>query len=132
MSLRVALANLKPFATRGAPLEQLRRDLIGGGLELAQLLEPMEASIVEEAARTLRTQVCRIAVVGQIKAGKSSFISALADRPNLLPNDVNPWTTVVTNLHFGADDAPATGPYSRSLRPVSGAGSPKAAACCAS
>jgi signal recognition particle receptor subunit beta len=105
VSLRVALANLKPFATLGAPLEQLRRDLIGGGLELAQLLEPMEASIVEEAARTLRTQVCRIAVVGQIKAGKSSFISALADRPNLLPNDVNPWTTVVTNLHFGADDA---------------------------
>ncbi|NJO21668.1 MAG: hypothetical protein HC868_00360 [Sphingomonadales bacterium] len=72
---------------------------------MAQLLEPMEASVVEEATRTLRSQVCRIAVVGQIKAGKSSFISALADRPNLLPNDVNPWTTVVTNLHFGGDDA---------------------------
>jgi hypothetical protein len=105
VSLRVALANLKPFATLGAPLEELRRDLIRGGSELAQLLEPMEASIVEEAARTLRSQVCRIAVVGQIKAGKSSFISALADRPNLLPNDVNPWTTVVTNLHFGSDEA---------------------------
>jgi signal recognition particle receptor subunit beta len=104
VSLRVALANLKPFATLGAPLEELRRDLVSGGLELAQLLEPVEASVVEEAARTLRTQVCRIAVVGQIKAGKSSFISALADRPNLLPNDVNPWTTVVTNLHFGGDD----------------------------
>ncbi|MET0569215.1 MAG: dynamin family protein [Hyphomicrobiaceae bacterium] len=101
----MALATLKPFATLGAPLEEVRRDLIRGGSELAQLLEPMEASIVEEAARTLRSQICRIAVVGQIKAGKSSFISALADHPNLLPNDVNPWTTVVTNLHFRGDDA---------------------------
>lgn len=103
VSLRVALANLKPFATLGGPLEQLRRDLIRDGSELAQLLEPMEASIVEEAVRTLRSQICRVAVVGQIKAGKSSFISALADRPNLLPHDVNPWTTVVTNLHFRGD-----------------------------
>lgn len=105
VSLRVALANLKPFATLGAPLEELRRDLIRCGSELAQLLDPMEASIVEEAARALRSQICRIAVVGQIKAGKSSFISALADRPNLLPSDVNPWTAVVTNLHFGGDEA---------------------------
>lgn len=104
MSLRVALANLKPFATLGASLEELRRDLIRCSTELAQLLESMEASIVEEAARSVRSQVCRIAVVGQIKAGKSSFISALADRPYLLPNDVNPWTTVVTNLHFGSDE----------------------------
>lgn len=105
MSLRVALANLRPFAALGAPLEQLRRDLIRCGLDLAQLLEPMEASIVEEASRALQSQICRIAVVGQIKAGKSSFISALADRPHLLPSDVNPWTTVVTNLHFSGDEA---------------------------
>jgi signal recognition particle receptor subunit beta len=105
VSLRVALANLKPFAALGAPLEELRRDLIRCTLELAQLLEPMEATIVEEASRALQSQMCRIAVVGQIKAGKSSFISALADRPHLLPSDVNPWTTVVTSLHFGGDEA---------------------------
>ena len=104
VSLRVALANLEPFATLGAPLEEVRRDLIRCGTELAQLLEPMEASIVEEASRALRSQICRIAVVGQIKAGKSSFISAFTDRAHLLPNDVNPWTTVVTNLHFGAEE----------------------------
>ncbi len=65
----------------------------------------MEATIVEEASRALQSQTCRIAVVGQIKAGKSSFISALADRPHLLPSDVNPWTTVVTSLHFSGDEA---------------------------
>src|SRR5262249_3515914 len=49
---------------------------------------------------------CRIAVVGQVKAGKSSFINALVRRLDLLPTDVNPWTTAITNLHFGRADAP--------------------------
>ena len=39
-------------------------------------------------------------MIGQIKAGKSTFINALARRPGLLPTDINPWTVVVTALHF--------------------------------
>jgi hypothetical protein len=45
----------------------------------------------------------RIAVVGQIKAGKSSFINALIGRTEFLPTHVNPWTAVPTKLYFNAD-----------------------------
>lgn len=44
-----------------------------------------------------------ISVVGQVKAGKSSLINALAGIGDLLPTEVNPWTAVITNLHFGSE-----------------------------
>jgi hypothetical protein len=50
---------------------------------------------------------CRIGLIGQVKAGKSSLTNALACKPDMLPTDVNPFTTVVTNLHFGRADVPA-------------------------
>lgn len=50
----------------------------------------------------------RIAVVGQIKAGKSTLVNALTRRSGLLPSDVIPWTSVVTQLHFGSADHPSS------------------------
>ncbi len=41
-----------------------------------------------------------VTMVGQVKAGKSSIVNILAGRPNLLPSDVNPWTSVVTTLNI--------------------------------
>lgn len=41
-----------------------------------------------------------VTVIGQIKAGKTSLINAMIGAPNLLPTDVNPWTSVVTSLHI--------------------------------
>lgn len=85
----------------GAPLQALRQQLLGCGHALASVLEPAGQGLVNEASRILEQQVCKIAVVGQIKSGKSSFINALVQNPTLLPTDVTPWTTAVTNLHFG-------------------------------
>src|SRR5262245_29162958 len=56
--------------------------------------------------RVLARLTCRIAVIGQVKAGKSTFINGLVRSPRLLPTDVNPWTTAVTHLHFGRSDVP--------------------------
>ncbi|MCK0126647.1 dynamin family protein [Gelidibacter sp. F2691] len=42
-----------------------------------------------------------IAFVGQIKAGKSRLINGFTGQADFLPSDVNPWTTVVTDMHFG-------------------------------
>ncbi|MEM6593356.1 MAG: dynamin family protein [Pseudomonadota bacterium] len=41
-----------------------------------------------------------ITMIGQIKSGKTSLVNAMAGRPELLPADVNPWTSVVTSLHL--------------------------------
>ena len=63
-------------------------------------------SFVEDTGLLLPRLTCRIAIIGQVKAGKSSFINAFVRRPGLLPTHVNPWTTAVTHLHFGQPDAP--------------------------
>lgn len=51
----------------------------------------------------------RISVVGQVKAGKSTLINVLSGTKDLLPTEVNPWTAVITNLHFGHIDKPHSG-----------------------
>lgn len=84
----------------GGRLEKLRHELLQLGGRLEDIVEPSGKSLVAEADRLLERQVCKIAVIGQIKSGKSSFINACVQTPELLPTDVNPWTTAVTNLHF--------------------------------
>ena len=85
----------------GAPLEELRQHLIRYGDVLTELVEPSARALVENASLHLKQLTCRIAVVGQIKSGKSSFINAFVQQPDFLPTSVTPWTTAVTNLHFG-------------------------------
>ena len=41
-----------------------------------------------------------ITMIGQIKSGKTSLVNCLIGWPDLLPADVNPWTSVVTSLHM--------------------------------
>jgi len=91
-----------PGVRVGSSLARLTQELIDVGGLLLEVLEPAGAQIVADAMRGLEHQVCRVAVIGQIKAGKSSFINALVQQPDLLPTDVNPWTTATTNLHFCA------------------------------
>jgi signal recognition particle receptor subunit beta len=84
----------------GAPLEAARLRLLAVVERLGGLLGEHAAPLLDAARRQLQERSCRIAVIGQIKAGKSTFINALARRPGLLPTDINPWTVVVTALHF--------------------------------
>lgn len=90
----------------GVPLEDIRRRLLRLAVTLKDHLDDHALPLLQEAERQLQQRTCRIAVIGQIKAGKSTFINALMQRPGLLPTDINPWTTVVTLLHFH-NDAPA-------------------------
>lgn len=94
-------ADMKAEAWRiGAPLQSVKEELLQLGAELQGILTSSVAAVVTEALGTVRKQYSQIAIIGQIKAGKSSLINALVRRPNLLPTDVNPWTAVVTRLHF--------------------------------
>jgi hypothetical protein len=96
------------FATRqiGAELEIMRRELVACGRELQAARPFRGGSFVDDMLRLLAKLTCRIAVIGQVKAGKSTFINGLVRSPGLLPTDVNPWTTAVTHLHFARADAP--------------------------
>ena len=51
----------------------------------------------------------RIAAVGQVKAGKSSMLNALIGDIGFLPSDVNPWTSVVTNMRINVPGDPGCG-----------------------
>jgi signal recognition particle receptor subunit beta len=91
----------------GLPLEEIRKELLGLGRDLAANIPESGAAFVRDASRVLENLVCRIAVIGHVRSGKSSFINALVQRPGLLPVDVSPWSTAVTRLHFGWAGAPA-------------------------
>ena len=47
-----------------------------------------------------------VSVIGQIKAGKSTLLNALVGQTDLLPSDVNPWTSVITALHLNSRHRP--------------------------
>lgn len=51
----------------------------------------------------------KVAVIGQVKAGKSTFLNALMEQHDFLPSDINPWTSVVTNLRINLPNDPDTG-----------------------
>lgn len=104
-----AAASLKPYAHRaiGAELDLLRRELTRCVRDLQASEAERGAAFLDDTSKLLGRLTCKIAVIGQVKAGKSSFINAFVRRPGLLPTDVNPWTTAVTQLHFGRGDAPA-------------------------
>lgn len=85
----------------GVPLQAVKEELLHLGEELQGVLTESVGAVVTEALGTVRKQYSQVAIIGQIKAGKSSLINALIRRPGLLPTDVNPWTAVVTRLHFG-------------------------------
>ncbi|MEZ5875967.1 MAG: dynamin family protein [Hyphomicrobiales bacterium] len=77
---------------------------MAGLVECGQAIRPIVSrrmrSSIDDTLTHLQHTTFTIAVIGQTKAGKSSLINAMVKRPGLLPTDANPWTSVVTRLHF--------------------------------
>ena len=96
----------RPVAPIGTQMEEGRVRLLALIERLSSLLGDHAAPLLDAAAKQLHQRACRIAVIGQIKAGKSTFINALSGRPGFLPADINPWTAVVTSLHFRNSPVP--------------------------
>lgn len=74
---------------------------------LRQTLDRLDSAVGRDSRDTFRalrdrldTWAARVAVIGQVKAGKSTFLNAFLHQQDLLPSDVNPWTSVVTNLRI--------------------------------
>lgn len=85
--------------------------------ELELALHHLEQITGEESRKSLRRLQRElgafepsVTVLGQVKAGKTALINAMAGWSDLLPSDVNPWTSVVTSLHLSpADERAETG-----------------------
>lgn len=61
---------------------------------------------IERVLEKIRSFEPSVSVIGQIKAGKSTLVNALIGETDLLPSDVNPWTSVITALHLNSRHRP--------------------------
>ncbi|MBU2959881.1 dynamin family protein [Citreicella sp. C3M06] len=71
--------------------------------ELTVLAGSAERSVARQARRLhkeIRSFDPAVTFIGQVKAGKTTLVNSLVGWPELLPADVNPWTSVVTSLHL--------------------------------
>jgi hypothetical protein len=82
-------------------LGEIKRQLLVLGEQVEAVVHQRVAGFVVDRLKEIEGHSCRIAVIGQIKAGKSSLVNALTRQPDLLPTDVNPSTAVITRLYFG-------------------------------
>ena len=93
----------------GTILGDAKEKIVAETQRLAAVVDDRTWKLLDASLGILRHKACRIAFVGQMNAGKSSLINALVEQGELLPADINPWTTVVTNLRFGVPDEPKSG-----------------------
>ena len=70
--------------------------------ELADSPSPHLAKRSQTLKRKLDSFEPSVTLVGQVKAGKTALTNVLIGAVDLLPSDVNPWTSVVTTLHVNS------------------------------
>ena len=96
--LREAFTGLDPLIGEIRELE----DQIG---QIAEMGDEKTVKAMRRLNGQLDDLEPSITMIGQVKAGKTTLVNALAGWPDLLPADVNPWTSVVTSLHFDPKQA---------------------------
>lgn len=68
--------------------------------KLAEIGDDNTVNSVLKLKRQLDDFEPSVTMIGQVKAGKTSLVNAMVGESDLLPADVNPWTSVVTSLHL--------------------------------
>lgn len=68
--------------------------------ELVDIVGQSSTKVLERHRKELAAFEPTLTVLGQVKAGKTALVNAMAGWADLLPSDVNPWTSVVTSLHL--------------------------------
>ncbi len=92
-NLSAGFAPLAQFAER-------KQDISRALVQLEQAAGPHVARALIRLKRDMDMFEPSVTVLGQVKSGKTSLVNALAGWSDLLPCDVNPWTSVVTSLHL--------------------------------
>ncbi|WP_288941975.1 dynamin family protein [uncultured Roseovarius sp.] len=92
-NLSSGMEDLSDFACRAAEIEQALETL-------ANLAGKGTRRSVQRLQDELAGFEPCVTVLGQVKSGKTTLLNAMAGWADLLPSDVNPWTSVVTSLHL--------------------------------
>lgn len=77
-----------------------RNDLSNALLKLEDTVISNEVPAITELSDNFNNFSAKVALIGQVKAGKTALVNALLGESDLLPSDVNPWTSVVTSVHI--------------------------------
>lgn len=96
----------EPLAEVAADVQALRNLLT----DLSDLADDGGRQAIGNLDDQLIALVPSVTMIGQVKAGKTSLVNAMIGRPEFLPADVNPWTSVVTSIHLNTkrdEEAPA-------------------------
>ncbi|PPB82600.1 dynamin family protein [Albidovulum inexpectatum] len=99
----VSSGDANPFslcADLYAPFQEKLDDIRSQAAELAQNTDASLADRLNALIRRIDSFSPSVALVGQVKAGKTALANVLSGTPGLLPSDVNPLTSVVTTLHL--------------------------------
>lgn len=98
--LKLGSGGLADFTKRSVELKSVLA-------QLAEIGDETTAGIAVRLQCQLDSFEPSVTMIGQVKAGKTSLVNAMAGIPDLLPADVNPWTSVVTSLHMSPEADPA-------------------------
>lgn len=91
--LRASASGMDPYVQKA----EIMRLALG---QLEEIGDDNMAQGVAKLRRQLDDFEPSVTMIGQVKAGKTSLVNAMVGVPELLPADVNPWTSVVTSLHL--------------------------------
>ena len=97
--LSLGFEGLAPFTRKSL---ELRQTLV----RLGKLGDKATNRAARKLHHQLKNAEPSVTMIGQVKAGKTSLVNAMVGMPDLLPADVNPWTSVVTSLHMSPHAAP--------------------------
>ncbi|MGI9477088.1 MAG: GTP-binding protein [Hyphomicrobiaceae bacterium] len=90
----------------GAKLKELQDRLVDLATRLMRETDADATALVSKALDAVQNQRLSVSVVGQVNAGKTTLVNALARQRGLLPVSQAPWTAVITRLHFGLHGFP--------------------------
>lgn len=93
-----------------APLQKQQLEFLRDMLEnIEDAVDRTSREKFREIGGRLNDWAARVAVIGQVKAGKSTFLNAFIRQHDFLPSDINPWTSVVTNIRINMPEDPPMG-----------------------
>ncbi len=98
----IAPSNLSGLSKLWEQLDEMRD-------AAARIAAVEESDIAKEAKRIvgkIDSFEPTVTLIGQIKAGKTALVNSMIGQTDLLPSDVNPWTSVVTSLHLNSRNRP--------------------------